>query len=274
MIIIFQNKENKVYTNDWTTTWINAWISSPNWLKKNFWGPNNQAMFTLHRIKFTPTWKLIRYIMDNNGTELEQVVHTHRKSCDTSCRIGWPRGFGELNPSPHSWIFTSVSADSSPRSYIFTFATVETCSHYTKLWLRAYPICNPPLQRSARRSFALLQKSRQNYRSYVWTGALSAMVSMATQKHHASIASFCLLEWRGEKKVLSESRQTFAITAAQTPGLVNLVFSCQTGFFECEHPFTEKPMVITEPAVASTRLLGLGLKLLPMNMPCMLNKDL
>ena len=96
--------------------------------------------------------KTYRYIMDNNGTELEQVVQTHRTSCDTSCRIGWPRGFGELNPSPHSWIFTSVSADSSPRSYIFTFATVETCSHYTKLWLRAYPICNPPLQRSARRS--------------------------------------------------------------------------------------------------------------------------
>ena len=27
-----------------------------------------------------------------------QVVHTHR----TSCRCGWPRGFGALNPSPHS----------------------------------------------------------------------------------------------------------------------------------------------------------------------------
>jgi len=45
-----------------------------------------------------------------------EVVHTHR----TSCRSGWPRGFGELNPSPHSSIFTSVSVDSSPRSYLFT----------------------------------------------------------------------------------------------------------------------------------------------------------
>ena len=45
-----------------------------------------------------------------------EVVHTHR----TSCRSGWPRGFGELNPSPHSSIFTSVSVDSSPRSHLFT----------------------------------------------------------------------------------------------------------------------------------------------------------
>ena len=42
----------------------------------------------------------------------------HRAGAD------WPRGFGEQNPSPHSWIFTSVSIDSSPRSYLFTSATV------------------------------------------------------------------------------------------------------------------------------------------------------
>ena len=40
-------------------------------------------------------------------------------------RSGWPWGFGALNPSPHSLIFTSVSADSSPRSYLFTSATVR-----------------------------------------------------------------------------------------------------------------------------------------------------
>ena len=33
-------------------------------------------------------------------------------------------------------------------------------------------------------------------------------------------------------------------------------------------------MGITEPAVPRTRLLGLGLKLYPSNMHCMLNKDL
>ena len=45
-----------------------------------------------------------------------EVVHAHR----TSCRSGWPRGFGELNPRPHSSIFTSVSVDSSPHSHLFT----------------------------------------------------------------------------------------------------------------------------------------------------------
>ena len=35
---------------------------------------------------------------------------------------GWPRGFGALNSSSHSWIFTSVSVSSSPRSYLFTSA--------------------------------------------------------------------------------------------------------------------------------------------------------
>ena len=53
--------------------------------------------------------------MNSNGTDWK-VVHAHR----TSCRSGWPRGFGKLNPSPHSSIFTSVSVDSSPRSDLFT----------------------------------------------------------------------------------------------------------------------------------------------------------
>ena len=43
----------------------------------------------------------------------------------TSCRSSYPRGSGELNPSSHSWIFTSVSADSSACSCLFTSATVR-----------------------------------------------------------------------------------------------------------------------------------------------------
>ena len=76
---------------------------------------------------------------------------------------------------------------------------------------------------------------------------------------------------------LLESRQTFEVAAAQTSGLVNLLLSRQTGIFECKHPFIDKPMVITEPTVASAWLLGLGLKLPGislLNMPRMLNKDL
>ena len=72
----------------------------------------------------------------------------------------------------------------------------------------------------------------------------------------------------------SHARQTFEVTEAQTSGLLNLVLSRKTVFFECEHPFIDKPMALTEPAVASTRLLGLGSKLHPRNMPCMPNKNL
>ena len=40
----------------------------------------------------------IRYTVNSNGIELEQVVYKHQ----TSCRSGWPRRFGELKPSPYS----------------------------------------------------------------------------------------------------------------------------------------------------------------------------
>ena len=50
---------------------------------------------------------------------------------------------------------------------------------------------------------------------------------------------------------LLESHQTFEVAAAQTSGLVNLLLSHQTGIFEGKHPFIDKPMVITEPTVAS-----------------------
>lgn len=61
---------------------------------------------------FMPTREAIWYGMNSNGTELEQVVQTHRRSW----RSGWLRGFGELNPSPHSRMFTSVSMGPSPSS--------------------------------------------------------------------------------------------------------------------------------------------------------------
>ena len=73
---------------------------------------------------------------------------------------------------------------------------------------------------------------------------------------------------------LLESCQTRKVAAAQTSGPVNLVFFCLTGLFECEHPFIDKVMVITEATVASTGLLGLSWKLHPSNRSRMLNKDL
>jgi len=59
-----------------------------------------------------------------------------------------------------------------------------------------------------------------------------------------------------------------------TSGPVNLVFFCLTGLFECEHPFIDKAMVVTEPAVVSTGLLGLSSKLHPGDKSRMLNKDI
>ena len=73
---------------------------------------------------------------------------------------------------------------------------------------------------------------------------------------------------------LNHVRQTFEVTEAQSSGQVNLVLSRKTVFFKWEHPFTDKPMAITEPAVASARLLRLGSKVSPRNMPRMLNKNL
>ena len=47
---------------------------------------------------FMPTREAIWYGMNSNGTELEQVVQTHRRSW----RSGWSRGFGELNLNTHT----------------------------------------------------------------------------------------------------------------------------------------------------------------------------
>ena len=82
-----------------------------------------EDMSTPYRIAFRVNRK--SYSVDGKGTELEQVVHTHR----TSYRSGWPEGFGELNPSLHSWIFTSVSVDSISLSYLFTSSTVRVPVH-------------------------------------------------------------------------------------------------------------------------------------------------
>ena len=67
------------------------------------------------------TCKISRPGLNRDGPELEQVVHTYQASCQS----GWPSGFGALNPSPHSLIFTSTLADSRPRSYSFTVSLVH-----------------------------------------------------------------------------------------------------------------------------------------------------
>ena len=61
-----------------------------------------------------------RYSVNSNGTELKQLVHTHR----TSCRAGWPRGFGELNLSPHSKYFLPLMAPTSVSEWIPVLAPI------------------------------------------------------------------------------------------------------------------------------------------------------
>ena len=51
-------------------------------------------------------------------------------------------------------------------------------------------------------------------------------------------------------------------------------FPSSNCFFECEPPFIDKPTVITEPAIPSARLLGLGSTLYPSNIQRMLSQYL
>ena len=88
---------------------------------------------------------------------------------------GWLRRFGSLHPNPHSWIFTSLTVDSSSLSYLFTSATVRIPVHTTSnCGTEAIRYVTLQFSRSARGgSFALLQyKSRTNHRPYVWREVL------------------------------------------------------------------------------------------------------
>ena len=98
-------------------------------------------------------------IINSNGTKQEHVVHTHR----TSRRSSWPRGFGELNPSTHSWIFTSTSVDCSHRSYLFTSATVRQPVHITPICVTEpirYVVLHFPDRRGAARRGAASLRHR------------------------------------------------------------------------------------------------------------------
>ena len=76
---------------------------------------------------FPADTKTISFCMNSNGLELVRVFHTHW----TSCRGGWPGRVGELNPSPHSWVFPPVLFGSSLCSYLFPSGTVWIGVHMT-----------------------------------------------------------------------------------------------------------------------------------------------
>ena len=111
-------------------------------------------------------------------------VKSNRHSCGVmSNESGWPRGFCERNPSPPSWIVTSVSVESSPRYYLLTSATVRVPVHTApKYGTKTIRYVTLHYNRRRMRNFAPLQKSRRNHRSYVWTDAPSGMVFAQAQK--------------------------------------------------------------------------------------------
>ena len=88
--------------------------------------------------------------------------------------------FGELNPNPHYWIFTSFSVDFSLLSYLLLPPRSEYRSHCTKVWPRNKQICDASLSTSAQRSFArsvadIAPKSPFLCTWLVWAGVLCGM---------------------------------------------------------------------------------------------------
>ena len=96
-------------------------------------------------------------MISNADPELEQLVHTHR----TSYQSCWPRGLGELNPSPISWIFFfHLSGLQSSLPLIHSrdppvTVQIPQCSHCTKVWHWIY---------------LMLRSSNRVNRGPIWNG--------------------------------------------------------------------------------------------------------
>ena len=137
------------------------------------------GIFTLYAIGCLGGHEKPWVLCEQQGPKAAQVFHTHR----TSCRGGWPRGFGELNSSPHSWIFAPVSVGSSRHSYLFTSVTGRIGVHCTKVWHKTYPICDAALSRSAgpAQLRPVTEIALPRNRSCVWTEDLSGMILAVAQ---------------------------------------------------------------------------------------------
>ena len=91
--------------------------------------------------------------------------------------------------------------------------------------------------------------------------------------HPARGVSSVFLSEKENKEALSELCQTFEIAQLQLLDLSILFCIWSNLFYECEHPFVDNPMVITEPAEPSARLLRLGSKRDPSNKRHLLKND-
>ena len=118
-----------------------------------------------------PTRKAVRYSVNSKrqitGTELGWLAE----------RFWWTKSQSSLLN-----IYFRLSGFQSSLLLIHFRYSLNTCWHCTKVCHRTYPICDGPLPRSLRRSFAPLQKSRHNHDSYVWTEALSGMAFILAQE--------------------------------------------------------------------------------------------
>ena len=151
---------------------------------------------TWYRIAFRGAVKSSSVWYEQQGLWVAQVVHTYQ----TSCRLSRPRGFGALNSSPHSWIFTSVFGLQPSLLLIHFRHGPNRCSHCTEVWQKTFPVCDTPLSRSAGRRFAPSQKSHRHNRSCMWTGTLSGMIFVVPwcKSYPVHVVDISLdMQWRG-----------------------------------------------------------------------------
>ena len=109
--------------------------------------------------------------------------------------VGQLRGLGELNSSPHflNIYFRLSGFQFLPLLIQFQYG-MNACSHcYTKVWHRAFLICDALLSRLAQHSFTPVQKSPPNHLSYVWTEALTGMVFMPVQELSSIVLTLSLM---------------------------------------------------------------------------------
>ena len=127
-----------------------------------------------------PTLKAIRYSVNSNCPGLEQVVHTHH--------LCWlAERFGALNSNPHSWIFTSVSVGSSPRSYLLTSATVRVPVDITSKY-GTEPIRYEALHfRDRRGAASLCYRNRAEITVLEWKEALNGIIFVSAQELSSSV---------------------------------------------------------------------------------------
>ena len=143
----------------------------PNWKERK---PKSDRPFTVSRKRdseipdsFSCRHETLSGMLWTATARNRNKSFTHIANRSTSCRGGWPRGFGALNPSPHYWILTTLS--------VFSSATV--------------PVHTPPKCVAASPCY----RNRAETTVLVSTEALSGMAFVPAQKLPGYSANHCRL---------------------------------------------------------------------------------